>query len=302
MPSLAKSSKQFLSVIRSGAQWIDVPNPTKNDLEWLRKKLHLHPVIIEELGEPSARSHVEAYDHYLYLIYYFPVYDPKEETSRRTEIDFVITKNHVITVHYEDVEALTNLKDKTDENSFKLTYKIIEALFNFQERQLRHVREKTEAVGNELFKDDEKSVLKKVSRLKRDISEYRIVVRHQGPILKSLLGNGVKFWGKEARVYLEDLIGDHLKIIDQVDGYRDAISDFEDTNNQLMSLKINEVMKTFTTLSFLTFPFMLLAAIFSMNTRDTPLINIPGSFWIILSVMGVAMVTLFIYFKKKDWI
>ncbi|MDP2598363.1 MAG: magnesium transporter CorA family protein [Candidatus Liptonbacteria bacterium] len=285
-----------------GAQWIDVPSPAKKDLEWLAKKFHLHPIITEELAGPSARSHVESYDHYLYLIYYFPVYDPKEQTSRRTEIDFLITKDHVVTVHYEDIEALAYLKDRTDTDSFRLTYKILESLFNFQERQLRHIREKTEAIGSELFKDDEKNVLRKISRLKRDISEYRIIVRHQGPILKSLLGNGLKFWGDDARVYLEDLVGDHTKITDQVNGYRDAVGDFEDTNNQLMSVKTNEVMKTFTTLSFLTFPFMLLAAIFSMNTKGTPIVDLPNSFWIILSGMGIAMVTLIAYFKKKEWL
>jgi len=61
-------------------------------------------------------------------------------------------------------------------------------------------------------------------------------------------------------------------------------------------------MKTFTTLSFLTFPFMLFAALFSMNTNDTPIIKLPGAFWIILGIMAVAMATLFMYFKKKGWL
>jgi len=291
-----------LASVKPGAQWIDLPKPDQKDFEWLQKKFHLHPVILEELKSPSARSRVEAYDHYLYLIYYFPVYDPKEEASRRAEIDFIITKDFVVTVHYEDLEALTYLKDRTAESSLRLTYDIVESLFNFQERQLRHIAEKTEKVGAELFKNNEKDVLQKISRLKRDVSEYRIIVRHQGPILKSLLVYGLKFWGEPARVYLEDLVGDHLKIVNRVEDYREAVGDFEDTNNQLMNLKINEVMKTFTTLSFLTFPFMLFAALFSMNTNDTPIIKLPGAFWIILGIMAVAMATLFMYFKKKGWL
>ena len=286
---------------RRGAEWVDILNPKARDLSDLRKKFHIHPVILNELKEPSARSRVEAYGHYLYLIYYFPVYDPVEQTSRRTEIDFLITKNTVITVHYESLEVFKNFTPKPSKDSLHLAYYLIEALLDFEERQLRHVREKVEAVGTELFRDREKEVLKKISRLKRDVSEYRIIVKHQGPILKSLLGRGANFWGEEARVYLEDLVGDHLKVVNQIEDYRDAISDFEDTNNQLMNLKTNAVMKTFTTLSFLTFPFMLLAALFSMNTRDTPLIALPGAFWIIFSFMAVMMVVLAVYFKRKDW-
>jgi magnesium transporter len=126
-------------------------------------------------------------------------------------------------------------------------------------------------------------------------------VRLQGPILHSLLIKGKKFWGDTAEVYLNDLMGDQLKVVNQLEDYRDAIADFEDTNNQLMNLKINSVMKTFTSLSFLTFPFMLLAALFSMNTRDTPIISLPYAFWIVFGTMAVLMIIVATYFKRKGW-
>ncbi len=97
-------------------------------------------------------------------------------------------------------------------------------------------------------------------------------------------------------------MGDQLKVVNQIDDYREAISDFEDTNNQLMNLKINSVMKTCTSLSLLTFPFMLVAAVFSMNTRDTPIIGLPYAFWIIIGIMIAGMIFLAAYFKRKGWL
>ena len=91
------------------------------------------------------------------------------------------------------------------------------------------------------------------------------------------------------------------KVVNQLEDYREAISDFEDTNNQLMNLKINSVMKRFTSLSFLTFPFMLIAALFSMNTRGTPIVDNPYAFWIVLGIMVVGMVALVTYFRRKGW-
>lgn len=285
-----------------GASWIDIIDPTKKDLDWLSKKFHLHPLTIEELREPSARASVEAFKNYIYFVYYFPAYDPIEETSRKAEIDFIITPQSVITVHYEEVEALKNFHHKTAEDSLMLVYRIIEAILRFQERQLRHIGEETENIGRELFKEKERSVLVQISRLKRDVSEYRVIVRYQGHLLHSLLTKGSIFWGAEEKPYLTDLVGDHLKIMNQIDDYRETITDFEDTNNQLMNLKVNEVMRTFTTLSFLTFPFMLIAAIFGMNTGDTPLREHPYGFWIIFSSMAAMMGILIVYFKKKGWI
>jgi magnesium transporter len=283
-------------------QWINIEKPTEKDLAWLAKEFGIHPVIINELRSPSASGRVEAHKDYLYFIYYFPIYDHGDESSFRTEIDFIITKNSVVTVHYEPIpKVMDGFTMEHCDSALTLMYEIVEHLIGFEERQLRHIREKVEAIGREIFKNKEKEILEQITYSKRDISEYRIITRLQGPVLHSLLIKGTKFWGDRAEIYLNDLLGDQLKVVNQIDDYREAIGDFEDTNNQLMNLKINTAMKTFTSLSFLTFPFMLIAAIFSMDTRDTPLINIPGAFWIIVGVMVAGMLFLTVYFKRKGW-
>jgi len=65
------------------------------------------------------------------------------------------------------------------DSSLAVMYLLIEHLINFEERQLRHIREKVELVGKEIFKDKEKEVLERITYLKRDVSEYRIIVRLQ---------------------------------------------------------------------------------------------------------------------------
>ena len=283
-------------------QWIDIQKPTGKDLQWLKEKFHLHPVIVDELRAPSARAHVEQYDNYLYFVFYFPSYDEKDAASVRTEIDFIVTKNAVATIHYEPLtEVLEDFDIGANISSLELVYAMIQHLLDFEERQLRHVREKVENIGREIFHNKEREILEKITHLKRDISEYRIVVKLQSQILGSLLSIGKKFWGDNAGIYLDDLVGDHLKVVNQLEDYRDAVRDFEDTNNQLMNLKINSVMKTFTSLSFLTFPFMLVAAIFSMRTADTPFIDAPHAFWIIVGTMIAGMIVLGIYFRNKKW-
>ncbi len=286
--------------------WVDLVRPTDKNLDDLRRRFKLHEIITKELKGPSARSRVERYGDYLYLIYYFPIYDSKEQASRRSEIDFVITKDAVITVHYEDIEPIKEVKEKflEFESSFELTYRIIAALLNYQERQLRHIQEKVESVGSMLFKNKERQVLKMVSRVKRDVSEYRIISRHQGPILASLLAEGLRFFGeKDAnKPYIDSLIGDHMKILNQIEDYRDAVADYEDTNNQLMNLRINEAMKTFTILSFMTFPFVLLVTVIDMNVAGNPLKSIHGIFWIVVVTVIVGMVSLYTYFKNKNWL
>ncbi len=283
-------------------RWIDVPRPRGADLAWLKKEFSLHPVIAEELAGPSARARVEAYDGYLYFVHYFPKYDEAEGATIRTEIDFIVTKDAVATIHYEPVtKALDTFKLDDEKNSLALLCRLFAHLTAFEERELRHIREKVEAVGRGIFRNHERELLEQIASLKRDVSEYRIIVRLQEPVFQSLTAKGTAFWGRGAEIYLEDLAGEHLKVAHQIQDYSDAVTDFEHTNNQLMNLKINSAMRTFTALSFLTFPFVLIAAIFGMRVADVPLTATPGAFWIIVGAMAACIIALFIYFRRKEW-
>jgi magnesium transporter len=285
------------------ATWTDYLKPTEKDIARLKKEFNLHPVIVEELRAPSARTRVEAQPHYLYFIYYFPAYNAAEGTSSRSEIDFIVSKTAVVTVHYEPFAVIFQGFDPSEaQNSLELMHQLIKHLILFEERQLRHIREKAEAIGRDLFKDKEKEILETINFLKRDVSEYRIIVRLQEPILKSLAIKSQKFWDGDAEIYLGDLLGEQLKIVSQLEDCRDAIADFEETNSGLMNLKINNVMKMLASLSFVAFPAILLAEMFTMNTRDTPIVDLPNAFWIVVGTMAVMVLATFLYFKKKDWL
>lgn len=289
--------------VKKKAEWLDFHKPTKKDIELLKKRFGFHDVILKELQQPSARSKVENYPGYLYLVYYFPIYDPKEQTSRRTEVDFLITKNAIITSHYEPFEFFKELKNmESAPDSLSLLYTLLGGFFRFEERQLRHIREKVEAVSSDLFKDREKEILTQISRLKRDISEFRLIVRSEEGILNSLRERGVQFWGENARVYLNDLAGDHLRVMNQVEDFRETVADFEATNLQIMNVKTNEVMKKFTAMSFLTFPFVLFVALFDMHLSGNPLSHPQNSFWVAAGLVVAGILVLAVYFKRKDWL
>jgi magnesium transporter len=283
--------------------WVDILKPTEKELAQLKREFHLHPVIVEELRGPSARTRVEAQPNYLYFVYYFPIYDDEEGVSTRTEIDFIVSRNKVVTVHYEPLkQALGQFSDKGARSSLELMCDLVRELVTFEERQLRHIREKVETVGHELFKNHEKDILEKINYLKRDVSEYRIVVRLQEPTLKSLLANSERFWDGDAEIYLTDLLGEQSKIVSQLEDVREAISDFEETNTGLMNLKINNVMKTLASLSFVAFPAILLAEIFTMNTRGMPIVDRPDAFWIVLGAMAILVLGMYWFFKRRDWL
>lgn len=297
-----------MRIVGEKIRWIDILRPADKDLAWLKNNFNLHPILIDELKGASVRAKVESFGGYLYLIYHFPVYDPAEKVSRKIEIDFIITKKEVITVRYDDVSAFSDFQKSLADpklakealrGTLDLTHRLIAHLIAFNERQLNHIREKVDAVSLQLFKDKERELLEQISYLKRDLSEYCLIAKPQQHLFNSLLESGVEFWGKSSRAYLADLLGDYLKLLHRLDSYREAVSDFEATNNQMMEVKTNEIMKTFTVLAFSTFPLMFIAALFTMRTQGIPLIDQPYGFWAVLALMGVVVIAMVLFFRLR---
>lgn len=301
------------TIIEGKINWYDIVEPDHRDIEFLRKKFNFHPVILDELLHPSARSRVETYDHYLFLVYHIPIYNVQTKTSRKSEIDFLITKNTVITAHYEKIESLAYF-ERTLKNNLHLQnkilktvtghllYYIIEETIDFSLRQLRHIESKVNEIGIELFNGRERELLEKASYLKRDLLDFKIITYPQRGTLESLITVGQYFWGEGLKVYFSDLVGDFLKISHLIDTLKETVESFETTNAQLLNAKSNLIMQRFTVLAFLTFPLMLLVSIFSIDSVSRPIVGTPYDFWIIFGAVTAIIVVMTIFFKKKDWL
>lgn len=293
--------------------WIDVVKPTKEDIGFVAKQYKFHPIILDELLHASAHSRVELYNQYLYLTYHLPIYDPIMKTSRKAEIDCLITKNKVITVHYEELEPINNFlrnvtnnphfKETAMDNTGKLTYSLIEEIINFSMRQLRHIEENVTSLTKELFTGNEEAMLRKISYVKRDLLDYRIISRPQEIVLKSLKEIAIKFWGEGITVYLSDLVGDHLKVVQHLENYKETVDSLEETNSQLLDAKTNSVMQKFNILAFLTIPIVIVLQLFAVESFNK-LFGESDLKVFLISIIAVISVTTIslIIFRKKGWL
>jgi len=293
--------------------WIDIAKPTKQDIEFIAKQHKFHPIILDELLHVSAHSRVEIYDQYLYLTYHIPIYDPVMRTSRKAEIDCLVTKNKMITVHYEELEPINNftrnltnsphLKETVMDNTGKLLYSLIEEVINFSMRQLRHIEENVTNLTKELFTGKEDIMLRKISYVKRDLLDYRIISRPQEIVLRSLKEIAAEFWGEDTVVYLSDLVGDHLKVVQHLENYQQTIESLEETNAQLLNAKTNSVMQKFNILAFLTIPIIVVLQLFSVDPFNKLFGENDLKIFLLSLVVTIFVTTVsLMVFRNKKWL
>lgn len=303
------------TITENNLNWVDIEKPTQKDLEWLKNNFNIHTIVLDELIPVSQREKVEYFDNYLFLAMHVPVFHRTKKTTRPIELDFLIAENHLITIHNEPIEPLKDFIKKCEEKpdlkskyfgatSGHLFYWINEELLNFAERQLTHIGKNISQVEDAMFKGTERDLIRKISTIKRDILDFRIAIRPLGRIFHSLLCRGVNFWlargdalgpekSEDLKIYFDDLIGDYERIWSEIDNYAGTISALEDTHTNLLSTQTSTIIRTFTILSFITFPAMLAAAVLQTNPTDL---------WIIGAVILFTTTFMWIYFRNKKWL
>lgn len=288
--------------------WIHFQNPNDKDIKETGTLVKAHPLILKELSVVSDRSKIENYDDYLFAVYHLPIYDQKEKTSRRTEIDLLLSRDKILTYSYEEVEPIrqlaSDLKQKLAgkiQNAPQVVYHLLQEVNAYSLRELRHVEEKVNAVGRELFDHSDRKLLEELSYIKRDLFEFGLIGASQKATLESFLTVGSNFYGEKSKVYFSDLLGSFSKVHYLLETLRMTVISYSETVSQIFQSETSEVVKRFSILGFLTFPLLLYATIALQPTVEPTLVKSPAEFWIIFGIISVIVVGLAIFFRKKKW-
>jgi len=298
------------TLINKDIKWLDISSPAGLDIQFLRKNFNFHPIIIDELQHLSERSKVENYDGYIFMVVHMPNYDQDSRSAREAEIDILATKDTFITIHYEKLEPLEQFEKLLLNNKLKahinntgqLVHYLLGEVDKFSLRQISHIEEKVKKIGQKLFKGKERELLEEISYIKRDLAALGIITWPERNILESLINSGTYFWGEKMRIYFNDALGDHWRVIHNLNNLKETLEAFEQTNSHLLDFRTNEAMKILTIVAFLTLPLTLFVSVMQVDMFSVFFTNRPVIIWTLLVLTVVISSILIIYFKKRKWL
>lgn len=291
--------------------WIDIQNPTNEDIQFLKEKYIIHPLVAEELIPPIWRTKVEVFPTYLFVVLHYPFYNKELKETRPQELDILITKDTIITSHYHSILPVKYLFDRCNsypegkaqymnESTGHLLYYILNELWENSLLKLTRLNKKLDEIEQGIFKGQETQMLKEISFTKADVIDFLRIVVPQAEIFESLKTEGVTFFGQDMEPYFSHLIGHWSQVKNDLQSYKDTVRALEETNNSLLAYKTNEIVRILTLFSIIVLPIMILSQIFGMNV-NLPFIQNPHNFWYVLACMLIGTTGMIIYFKKKGW-
>lgn len=290
--------------------WVDIIEPTVEDVEYLRNNFRLHSLTLSTLIPAVHHPDFEIFRNYLFIILHHPNLEKNGEMKIQ-ELDIIAGKNYLITSHYKVIQPLNPIfeeclkSEKMKEGYLKrgVGYFLFTILKKFLKENLTkidEVEDEIDLVENEIFLGKERETVKRISLLKRKTLASWRVIEPQRMIFESLKSSAPKLFGQDFKPHYFVLSRIHREIEDTLRNSKDTIEALERTNHILVTLKLDEIIKVLTIFSAIILPLTLLASIWGMNT-NLPLAERPFGFWLIILVMLITFGATIIYFKIRKW-
>ena len=295
-----------------GVVWVDIENPTAEEINAVGEEFKMGPLLTRELLAPTLKPRVDLYPESVYTLLHFPARRHTRGTRASQEVDFVIGKNFLITVHYDTVDALVDfarsfeaamlLKHSAGKfHSGNLLFELAQRLYQEVEYELDAIEDSIASIENSIFSGNEREMVMAISRVSRELVDQKRILSMHTDILASLEHAGVSLFGEHFAKYLQGVSAFHYRTHQRASALFETVKELRSTNDSLLTTKQNEITKNLSMMAFITFPLSLIASLFGMNTNDTPIASSPYGFWIIIGLMIALTCVFFFYFKMKKW-
>jgi magnesium transporter len=313
-PEPSERRPQVETVQGSGLRWVNIERPTPLECAWLEEQFDFHALDLEDVLSRNQRPKIDEYPEYLFIVLHFPVFDRAVGRLNAGELDIFVGPDFLVTIPNQPLQPVEYLfercrqKEELREQLFSrgsgyLLYRIVDDSFDYCFPMLRKIGNKLDALEDDIFEGRSEEVVRDLSNVKQEVINFRKVVRPQRTVLRDLENVKGRFLAPDLdlEIYFDDVVDAHERIWDMLENYKEVVEGLEDTNESVISHRVNAVLRVLTAFSVVILPLTFIASLWGMNV-GVPGEGDPGDFFVIVGACVVVLVGMIAYFRRRGWL
>jgi magnesium transporter len=311
-PSATPAEPNVEIVEHDGLRWINIERPGALDRAWLEEHFEFHPLDYEDVLSRNQRPKIDEYENYLFIVLHFPVFDKSVGRLNAGELDMFVGPDFLITIPnvplqpveylFESCRASEDLRQQLFSNGpGYLLYRIVDDSFDYCFPMLRKMGNKLDRLEEDIFEGGAEEVVRDISNAKQEIINFRKIIRPQRSVLRDLERTKQRYLAQDMEIYFDDIVDASERIWDMLENYKEVVEALEDTNESVITHRLNNVLRVLTSVSVILLPLTLIASIWGMNVR-VPGEQSIGAFWTIIGVMLCVLVGMVLFFRRRGWL
>ncbi|MCX3060925.1 magnesium and cobalt transport protein CorA [Streptomyces beihaiensis] len=303
--------------------WIGLARPTEAELKSLAAEFDLHPLAVEDAMEAHQRPKLERYGETLFVVLRAARYLDAPEEVDFAELHVFVGPDFVITVRHGAAPDLSAVRRRMEQSPELLRlgpeavlYAILDAVVDGYVPVVAGVQNDIDEIETEVF-SGAPEVSRRIYELSREMVEFQRATRPLVGMLHGLMAGFAKYGtDEELQRYLRD-VADHVThTSERVDSFREALADILTVNATLVTqqqnaemralaeagFEQNEEVKKISSWAAILFAPTLVGTIYGMNFDRMPELSWSFGYPFAIGLMGVVCVTLYVIFKRRDWL
>ena len=287
--------------------WVSVANPSDELITDLAREFGIHPLAVEDLRKQNQRPKLDSYEGQHVLVAYEAI--AEHDTTSLSELHLFFAKQWVLSVQFGPmpmVDAALRrfagggpaFADSVD----ALVYLVLDAAVDSYFPELDRLSDRIDALEDRVLSGDaDRRGLIELIELKRRLLELRRVLAPMRDTANALLRRDIDIVSEKAMPYFQDLYDHLVRVLDQLDLYRDLLASVVDARMTMASNSLGAIMKRLTAFTVVLMVPTLIAGIYGMNFEYMPELEWPLGYFYALGIMGTAVVVAVTWFRRNGW-
>ncbi|HOP07294.1 MAG TPA: magnesium/cobalt transporter CorA [candidate division Zixibacteria bacterium] len=289
--------------------WVDMCKPTDEESFVLTNDFKFHPLAIEDVISERPRTKLDDYLRYLFLVFQLVDYIGRDEGLRVSEVDLFLSKNSLVTVHYDDHRIWDYLYARAERDDRLmmrgvdfLFHAVIDTIVDNFNTTLDILEYDIDQLEDDVLAEPDEDTVRSIYTLRRDIQHLKRVVLPQREVVSQLSRGHHSLISSTATVYFSDIYDHLVRINDIADSHRDTLNSALEVYFSAVSTKTNQVIKILTIFTVVFIPPTFLVGLWGMNFINMPELNWENGYFYSLVFMLAIVLGLILFFRKKKWL
>jgi magnesium transporter len=314
----AAFSPEIIRAAREGDHrvWLDVIDPTDEELETLRTELGLHELAVEDSRRWGQRAKVDFYPRHLFLVAHgLDLNEDDELVDREVHLFagaglFVVTVRREPRFEFDKAHArLSTAPELSAEGIGYLLYLLLDEVVDGYLDVIERFEDLGDDIEDAVASEEEgsesneayRAVARRIFHLRQQVVRFR---RRAAPMREAVdqILESPEIATPPLMPYYRDVLDHVIRTLELVDNVRDLLTSARELQIAQTSNRLNVVMKQLSAWAAIILIPTLIAGIYGMNFNHMPELGWAFGYPFALSLMVVMALVLYRVFRKREWL
>ena len=290
--------------------WLDISGqPDRSEKKLLSERFGVSDLAIQDTQRERHPPKLEVFDNLLFIMLRDLVTDENTVDQQVVCLSLLLGVNFVVTRHHNPVPAIEKVSNtvrlQTDElaaGPAHVAYMVCRRVVDNYTPVVLGLEEGLAELEERVFENPGDDVIEQITRFNRTFKQLRRHLANQRDVVAQLRRPTepmpVKLNLQEFNDVFEHL--DRLASLCHLN--QELASDLLNTHLNLVSHRLNDIMRILTIATVIFLPLSLLAGIYGMNFQSMPELTWRYGYFGVLGIMAVIVLVLVTVFKRRDWL